>query len=161
MQIEYAEKSFGAENRNRKKIALEVGYSVPVANSIVSKIESRKGYLNAMSVLVSKSNNLAISIFEEFKNRKMSDFTNKELIQSLGTISNAMDRFSQRLVEAENPEGKNGNNRLRTIVLQNIKKQVNTNTPVIEKQNDKPLVEYVVEEDYDEEEVFEEDENDF
>ncbi len=125
-QIAYAHKSFGAENGERRKIALEVGYSRTSANSIISKIESKKGYLNAMGVLVEKSNNLAISIFDEFKRRDISEFTNKELISSLGTISIAMDRFCQRMEAAEAPPPNPNGNRLRTIVLQNITKQVNT-----------------------------------
>ncbi len=123
-QIAYARASFGAEGKRKKDIALAVGYSESIANSVVGKIETHKGYINAMGELAKEGNNLALSIFDEFKRRDMSDFSNKELIVALGTIATALDKFNQRLMEAANPKGE-GKNRLRTLVLQNIKKQVN------------------------------------
>ncbi len=123
-QIAYARRVWGAEGESKRTIALDVGYSPNVANSVASKVETRKGFQNAMARLAAESNNLALSVMSEFKARGFEGFTNAELIKGLGAISGAWDKFNKGLRESEKPID-NGKNKLRTIVLQNIQKQVN------------------------------------
>lgn len=124
-QVAYARRAWGAKQETKKLIALDVGYSPSVANSVVSKIESRPGFNNAMARLAADSNNLALSVMHEFKARGLSEFSNKDLVGALNAIARAWDRFNKGLIEAEKPID-NGKNRLRTVVLQNIHNQVNT-----------------------------------
>ena len=124
-QTIYARKSWGADQETKKLIALDTGYSPSVANSVVSKIESRPGYHNAMAKLASESNNLALEVMHTLKARGFDTFSNKDLVSALNAISGAWDRFNKGLVEAEKPAD-NGKNRLRTIILQNIEHQDNT-----------------------------------
>ncbi len=123
-QIAYARQAWGAKQRTKKQIALDVGYSPNVANSAVSKIESRPGFNNAMAKLAADSNHIALSVMHELKARGFEDFTNKDLVGALNAISQAWDRFNKGLIESNKPED-NGKNRLRTVILQNIAKQVN------------------------------------
>ncbi len=124
-QVAYARRAWGAKQSTKKLIALDVGYSPSVSNSVVSKIESRPGFNNAMAKLAAESNNLALSIMHEFKSRGVQDFSNKDLVSALNAIAGAWDRFNKGLIESEKPID-NGKNRLKTIILQNISKQVNT-----------------------------------
>ncbi len=123
-QNAYARRSWGAEGKTKKEIALDVGYSPTSANSVVSKIESKPGYLNAIAQLAADSNQLALSVMYEIKARGFEDYTNRELVTSLSAIAGAWEKFNRGLREKENPDDKKGN-RLRTIVLQNIKTQTN------------------------------------
>ncbi len=132
-QVAYARRAWGAKQETKKLIALDVGYSPSVSNSVVSKIESRPGFNNAMAKLAAESNHLALSIMHEFKSRGVQDFSNKDLVGALNAIAGAWDRFNKGLIESEKPVD-NGKNRLKTIILQNISKQVNTpdETTIIE-----------------------------
>ncbi len=126
-QIAYARRAWGAEGPDKKAIALDVGYSPSVSNSVVSKIESRPGFNNAIAKLAAESNNMALTVLSEFKARGLKDFSNKDLISSLNAIAGAWDKFNKGLVQSERPLD-NGKNRLKTIILQNISRQVNTQT---------------------------------
>ena len=132
-QAAYARRIWGGEGVNKKQIALDVGYSPAVSNSCVSKIESRKGFNNAMAKLAAESNSLALSIMHEFKSRGVQDFSNKDLISSLNAISGAWDKFNKGLIESEKPEYvDNGKNRLRTIMIQKVENQQIINPEVKE-----------------------------
>ena len=123
-QIAYARRAWGAKQQTKKLIALDVGYSPSVANSVVSKIESRPGFNNAMAKLASDSNNIALAVMSELKARGFEGYTNKDLVGALNAISGAWDRFNKGLMEKPKVED-DGKNRLRTVVLQNIQRQVN------------------------------------
>ena len=123
-QIAYARKLFGADGINKKQIALDVGYSSNVANSISSHIENTKGFNNAMSALAIDSNNLALSAMHEFKSRGFKDFSNKELNGALNAIGNAWSKFNT--IPNEMKDNKS-TNKLRTVILQNIENQTVTN----------------------------------
>ena len=127
-QVAYARRAWGAKGSDKKQIALDVGYSPSVANSVVSKIESRPGFNNAMAKLAAESNNLALTIMHEFKARGVKDFSDKDLISALNAISGAWDRFNKGLIESVKPAD-DGKNRLKTVILQNIQKQVNVSGP--------------------------------
>ncbi len=129
-QVAYARRVWGGKGENKKQVALDVGYSTHVANSCVSKIESRKGFNNAMAQLAADSGNIALAVMHEFKSRGVKDFSNKDLISSLNAIAGAWNVFNKGLVESEKPED-NGKNRLRTIVLQSVStpKDVESTTP--------------------------------
>jgi len=132
-QMAYARRVWGAKGPDKMTIALDVGYSPSVSRSVVSKIESRKGFNNAIARLAAESNNVALAAIHEFKARGFADFNNAELTKALSAIAGAWEKFNKGMVEQERPED-NGKNRLRTVVLQNINKQVNVpdnNTQVI------------------------------
>lgn len=122
-QMAYARQAWGAKQQNKKQIALNVGYSTNVANSVVSKIESRPGFNNAMARLAADSNHIALAVMHEIKARGFEDYSNKDLVGAMNAISGAWDRFNKGLIERNKPED-NGKNRLKTIILQNINKQI-------------------------------------
>ncbi len=128
-QLAYARRVWGAEGSDKKSIALDVGYSPAVANSVVSKIESRPGFNNAIAKLAADSNNMALTVMSEFKARGLKDFSNKDLVSALNAIAGAWDKFNKGFKESLEPKEDNGKNRLRTVVLQNITKQVNITSP--------------------------------
>jgi hypothetical protein len=128
-QIAYARKTWGGKASAKKQAALDVGYSMAVANSPKSKIEDKKGFNNAMARLAAESNNLALSIMHEFKSRGVKDFSNKDLVGALNAIGGAWSRFNTGLKEMNRPED-NGRNRLKTIVLQQIENQTLNTGPV-------------------------------
>lgn len=127
-QQAYARRAWGAEGPDKKAIALDVGYSPSVANSVVSKIESRKGFQNAIALLAADSNNMALSVMSEFKARGLKDFSNKDLISSLNAIAGAWEKFNKVLIQSEKPID-TGKNKLKTIILQRIEKQTNVISP--------------------------------
>lgn len=120
-QMAYAKRVFGAQGQSKRSIALDVGYSTNVANSITSHVESKAGFNNAMAALAIDSNNLALAAMHEFKARGFEDFTNKELIGALNAIGSAWSRFNAVPKGKEN-DGAKGN-KLRTVILQNIENQ--------------------------------------
>lgn len=125
-QQAYARRVWGADGPDKKSIALDVGYPPNVAKSVVSKIESRPGFHNAIAVLARESNNIALEVMHELKARGTRDFSNKDLIKALSAIAKAWDTFNKPLLKAmEPPEEGGGKNRLRTVILQRIEKQVN------------------------------------
>lgn len=128
-QIAYARRVWGGKAHSKQQAALDVGYSPAVAASPKSKIEDRKGFNNAMAVLASESNNLALSIMHEFKSRGVKDFSNKDLVGALNAIGGAWTRFNQGLREENHPLD-NGKNRLRTVVLQQIENQTLNTGPI-------------------------------
>jgi len=121
-QLAYARRVWGAKGEDKKTIALDVGYAPSVANSIVSKIESKPGFNNAMARLASDSGNLAVAVMSEFKARGLEDFTNKDLVSALNAIAGAWDRFNKGMMESTKPKDQSSN-RLRTVVLQKIYNQ--------------------------------------
>jgi hypothetical protein len=125
-QIAYARRMWGGEMTNRKQLALDVGYSPSVANVVGNKIEKSRGFQNAMANLAAESNSLALTIMHEFKARGVQDFSNKDLIGALNAIGSAWGRFNNALTkeyDREGPNSKNGQNRLRTVILQQIENQ--------------------------------------
>ncbi len=128
-QVAYARRAWGAKQETKKLIALDVGYAPSVANSVVSKIESRPGFNNAMARLAADSGNIALTVMHELKSRGFEDFSNKDLVGALNAIAGAWDRFNKGLIEAEKPAD-NGKNRLRTVILQNISGNVTNAAPV-------------------------------
>lgn len=121
-QMAYARRVFNGQGVNKKQIALDCGYSPNVANSLSSHIENKPGFINAMSRLASESNNMAMSVLEEFKLRGLKDFTNSEMIGALNAIAQAWSKFNPQAREKEQTAS---TNRLRTIVLQQIENQTN------------------------------------
>jgi hypothetical protein len=121
-QIAYARRIFGGQGKCKKQVALEVGYSPNVANSISSHIENQPGFHNAMAVLARDSNNIALEVMSQFKARGFDDFSNKDLVGALNAIASAWSRFN---TPAEDPNrGDNpGNNKLRTVILNQIENQ--------------------------------------
>jgi len=119
-QMAYAKRVFGAQGTTKKEIALDVGYSANVANSISSHIENKPGFNYAMTQLAVDSNNLALAAMSEFKARGFKDFSNKDLIGALNAIGSAWSKFN---VVKEKPNDHPTNNKLRTVILQQIENQ--------------------------------------
>lgn len=129
-QTAYARRVFGGQGTSKKQIALDVGYSRFSANSVVSKIENKRGFNNAMAKLAVDSNNLALAAMAEFKARGFEDFSNKDLVGALNAIGNAWSKFNAPL--RGNPDGQNAQqkNKLRTVIMQRIENQtINNPTP--------------------------------
>ena len=117
-QMAYARRVFGGQGKCKKQIALDVGYSPNVANSISSHIENKPGFNSAMAALAVDSNNLALAAMHEFKARGFKDFSNKDLVGALNAIGSAWSRFN---APPPAPKGDGqGNNRLRTVILNQI-----------------------------------------
>jgi len=127
-QMAYAKQILGANGKNKKQIALDVGYSANVANSVMSHIENKPGFNNAMMKLAYESNNLALAAMHEFKARGFADFTNNELIGSLNAIAGAWSKFNME--PRQNPSD-SSKNRLRTVILQRVEQQnITTNESI-------------------------------
>ena len=123
-QMAYARRIFGGDGKVKKQIALDCGYAPSVANSVMSHIENKQGFKNAMAELASESNNLALTIMMEFKARGLQGFTNQELINSLKTISTAWEKFTN----PKDPTSSNHHtgNKLRTVIMNRIENQTIT-----------------------------------
>ena len=121
-QMAYAQRILGGQGQTKGEIALNSGYSANVSRSVKSHIEDKLGFHNAMSQLAVESNNLALAAMHEFKARGFEDFSNKDLIGALNAIGNAWSKFND-IPKDKNPD--QGNNKLRTIVLQQIENQTN------------------------------------
>ena len=128
-QAAYAKMVWSGNVRSKKQAALDVGFTQNVANSVVSKIESKPGFNNAIAKLAADSNCLALSIMAEFKSRGVKHFSDKDLISSLNAIAQAWDRFNKGLIEQIKPPEDNGKNRLKTVILQRINNQTVNNAP--------------------------------
>ena len=127
-QMAYAKKVLGAQGISKKQIALDVGYSPNVANSISSHIENKPGFNNAMAALAIDSNNLALAAMHEFKARGFQDFTNKELVGALNAIGSAWSKFN--VISKEKAPSENSN-KLRTVILQRIENQTNVGSNTV------------------------------
>ena len=133
-QIAYARRIFGGQGKCKKQIALDVGYSPNVANSISSHIENQPGFHNAMAVLARDSNNLALEAMSEFKARGFKDFSNKDLVGALNAIGGAWSRFNAPLKEGN---GKTDGNKLRAIVVHQAEKEMNEEPVATYKEGEK------------------------
>ena len=124
-QTAYARRVFGAQGKDRKHIALDVGYSPSVADDVKAKLESTKGFNNAMAKLAGESNAIALQVMYEFKSRGVQDFSNKDLVGALNAIGNAWSKFNSGLIadERERNKNKGEKNKLWTVILQRIENQ--------------------------------------
>ncbi len=135
-QTAYARRVFGAQGKDRKHIALDVGYSPAVANDVKAKIESKQGFHNAMAKLATESNAIALQIMHEFQSRGVENFSDKNLVAALNAIGNAWSKFNGPLLDDGRKKDAPGGNKLRTVVLQQIEHQTLNveNTPVVEEE---------------------------
>ena len=123
-QMAYAKRVFNGDGPNRKIIALDVGYPPNVANSIISKIESRPGFNNAMAKLAAESNRTALDALGEFTERGFKDFSNKDLVGAFRAIGGMAEKFNKSITDTRYGSGiKGGTNKLRSVVLQRIENQ--------------------------------------
>ena len=126
-QTAYARRIWAGAGESRKQIAMDVGYSPSTARVAGDHIENTKGFHNAMAVLATESNGVALAILHEFKIRGVADFSNKDLIGALNAIGSAWGKFNAPMVKT--PDG--GNNRLRAVILQNVENQVLNASPSV------------------------------
>jgi len=127
MQTAYALRTWGAKGKDKQQIALDVGYSRHVAKTVMSKIETSRGYHNAIAKLAAESNNLALSVMEQLKARGFNDFSNKDLVGALNAISGAWKNFNQPIRDKQENNEDNNGNKLRTVILQRIENANITN----------------------------------
>ena len=134
-QQAYARRIFGADGSSKTQIAREVGYSPYVANSASSKIESTRGFNNAVAKLANDSNNVALQILHKFKARGVKEFSNKDLVGALNAIGGAWSKFNHKAIkEAESEHEKLSGNKLRHLILQQVENQtITTQAEVVEK----------------------------
>jgi hypothetical protein len=137
-QMAYARRIFGGQGKSKKEIALDCGYSPAVANSVKSHIENKDGYQNAVIVLATESNNLALAALAEFKRRGFKDFSDKNLIGALNAIGSAWEKFNR----VKEPKKDDGSNKLRTVIMQQIENQTINSSPA---DSDLPIVEATAE----------------
>lgn len=128
-QTAYARRIWSADGENRKHIALDVGYSPSIADSPKQKIESTKGFNNAMTKLAMESNNLALKIMHEFAHRDLKQFSNKDLIGSLNAIGNAWAKFSGDSMKVRGQGNTDDKNKLRAVFMQRVENQTINNPP--------------------------------
>lgn len=146
-QVAYARRMWGAKDVvSKKQTALDVGYSPATANS-AKVIERGRGFHNAVANLAAESNSLALTIMHEFKARGVQDFSNKDLIGALNAIGSAWGKFNNGLERERDMTGPNtklGQNRLRTVILNQIENQtvlpnntvIHESKPVIDDDDD-------------------------
>ena len=128
-QYAYARRVWGAKGADKKHIALDVGYSMATANKTKEKIETSRGFNNAIAKLASESNNMAVAVMAEFKARGLKEFSNKDLVGALNAIGGAWSKFNGPAIEAMKTEkGKLENNRLRAVIMQRVEHQTINNT---------------------------------
>ena len=126
-QQAYARRVFNGDGIDKKTIALDCGFSPNVARSVVAHIENKPGFHNAMSKLAFESNNLALSMIEQFKARGFKDFSNAEMIKALTAISSAWEKFNAAPQE-KNIGNRSDTNKLRTVILNQIENQTVLNS---------------------------------
>jgi hypothetical protein len=122
-QLAYARRLWGGQYTKKKYMAQDVGYAIATSDNPKGAIESTLGFQTAMSNLAAESNNLAMTILHEFKARGVQDFSNKDLIGALNAIGGAWARFNAPGRDMNGPNSKQGMNRLRTVVLQQVENQ--------------------------------------
>lgn len=130
-QVAYARRVWAGQGKDRKQIALDVGYPPSMANNILAKVESTVGFNAAMMQLAADSNNLALAAMHEFKVRGFTEFSNKDLVGALNAIGGAWAKFNERNREGGEARESKGN-KLRTIVMQHIENQTMNNTTPVE-----------------------------
>jgi len=130
-QFAYARRLFGGKGKDRKQIALDVGYTPTMANHVKEKIESTVGFNSAMMKLAADSNNVALAALHEFKIRGFDTFSNKDLVGALNAIGNAWSRFNPE-ARKRGDEDNQSKNRLRTVVMQHIENQTLNTGPIQE-----------------------------
>lgn len=129
-QKAYALRTWGGKGKDKQQIALDVGYSRHVARTPKSKIETTRGYNNAIAKLAAESNNLALTVMSELKARGFTDFSNKDLVGALNAISGAWKNFNTQPKETDKP-GDGSANKLRTVILQRIENQTMNSQPAV------------------------------
>lgn len=120
-QKNYALKAF-AGGKSKQEIALDCGYSPAVSKSVKQKIESSKGYKNAMIEILKDSDNAVLQILASIKKQDFDTYEPKDLMNALREISTAWEKFN----DVSKPKGEDpmaGHNQLRTIVMQRIENQ--------------------------------------
>ena len=114
-QFAYAQNRLGAKGDTKKEIALASGYSLPVANSVVGKIESTEGYANALGALAMENGNVALKVYAELKNRDLSKIDFEKLLSSITILANAWSVYVPK-----NEKTSEGGNKLREIVMARV-----------------------------------------
>lgn len=137
-QSAYAKRVWSAQGKTKKEIALDVGYTKNIANSVKSKIEDKRGFNNAVAKLAIESNSVALSVMAEFKARGFTEFSNKDLVGALNAIGNAWQKFNAVPKDQNDPNSKLGRNKLRTVILERVGNKTIRDAEVFEEKQPEP-----------------------
>jgi hypothetical protein len=121
-QRAYAMNIMSPQNkRSKKEIALSVGYTESVSNSVSAKIEKTEGFSNAMRDLAQETGNVILKIMHELKHKDLSkeDFTT--LVNAADKMANAWDKVTKPIQDKGEKELKD--NPLRFVLNQKIERQ--------------------------------------
>jgi hypothetical protein len=120
-QLAYARRVLDGGAHTRKDMALMSGYSQASAGN-AGYLEKKMGFHNAMQKLALQSNMVVTALLEEFSNRNLRDFTDKDLIAATNVLTNSWAKFNKVNIETEMPK-QQGPNRLRPVIMQHIENQ--------------------------------------
>ena len=123
-QQKYALDNF-AGGKTKQEIALNCGYAPSVARNAKNKIESTKGYKNAILDILEKSDHVVLNLLATFERRGFDEFSNKDLVNALSSLSAGWSKFSE-VGRPKQEDPMDGHNKLRTIVMQRIENQTIT-----------------------------------
>jgi len=139
-QTAYAMRVWSGSGESKMQIARDVGYAASTANALASHVDNTKGVNMVIAKLAAESGGMAMEVLAEYRNRGLRDFTNKDLNGALNAIGSAWARFSQPLTRPEPQSGnKSGENKLRTIILQQVENQTILPQAPIEVQEEDPM----------------------
>ncbi len=116
-QTQYARRILSGQGKNKKEIALSVGYAPSVASSVMSKIESTEGYANAVRSLADETGDIVMLAYASLKKRNLDNESTETILKSINILANAWQVFSNDKKQDQEP------NRLRLALNQTIKSQ--------------------------------------
>lgn len=145
-QWAYARNKLAGAASTKRELAKISGYGNGVAHNTSNKIEKSKGYKNAITELSLQSNSLLLKVMGEFDRRDLEEFSNKDLVTALNSISSAWSKIDtqRQMNKNKNPE----NNPLRSIFMKRsgdtpkvIEAEEVTQIPIEDKEEEVPRIE--------------------
>ena len=92
-QYAYALRRWSGEDKSRRQLAKEVGYSQAVADNVVTKVEKTDGFKNALGEIARMNNAVMLKVYAELAGRDISKEDFKKLIDSIDVLSKSFERF--------------------------------------------------------------------
>lgn len=129
-QLAYARRVLEGDGSTKREIALKSGYSPGSAGNAGAHLESKMGFHNAMAKLAAQSNMVVTALMEEFQNRGVKHFSDKDLIAATNALTNSWMKFNKVNIENATPKAQTPN-RLRPVIMQHIENQT-VNGPINE-----------------------------
>lgn len=116
-QYAYAQRSLAPAGATTKKaMALAVGYSPSVADSVKDRIEKTEGYSNAIAALASDAGNVALKIMHKLKHADIDKMSFETAVDQLTKVAAVFEKFTPqaKVEETKKPNG------LRAIILEHV-----------------------------------------